>query len=678
MGIPELFGKFVRQLKRTRIKAPHIEGVLLDLPGLLHRIAEETYLYGDNVKVTDAQYAAASKKTPRQLLDEYVVALGKKLSEIVSTFAPRQYMIICVDGIAPIAKIAEQRKRRYGQLQIQQQPQHRGGAGGDTQPHRPPVGGFSRVMITSGTPFMFEIDKYIEAWIRFNISYKGGRHLPRVIVYSPQRVPGEGEHKMFAELRRLIADGSVSPEGTGGAHVVFGKDADLLMLSLVAAPTVERISIVREDYAEVVDVDELYEYIRGFMTANGAAPSAALSRRQICLDFVLIAMLIGNDFLPRMPSVEARFTGSTILETYANVGVPIVKDGGNGNAASISLSAFANFMLLFAQNERGLLGAMMASELADEGSRQARVAPSRALRVATSAGTHPVDIGLLRTVWYSIEHDMYSAIHPKVVASEKLPPVAAIPELMATAYVAVMNWVLRYYTGGGASVNWLFAYPFVTAPLAADIAATLIPAARKFPPNANVEQFFAENRERLVAAHGLSLDGFTDATGPPIGRGKSAFDFAHQLIATLTPRAIRAYTKAPLLADLIDGDDPPLKYVVPSGPIQYYADGIRAPHMAASLIPRIDPLDVRLAIEAADVKFREVQLAEFAAMRRADPNAGRRRRVTAAGKLVPDFPVTKLKYMYPGTMRTDALATTTYVIEPPRAPPAAPRRQQRK
>ncbi|GAG84327.1 unnamed protein product [marine sediment metagenome] len=125
--------------------------------------------------------------------------------EKVNTIAPRHTLVLAVDGVAPVAKIQQQRQRRYR----------------SAQENVDPV--FDTARISPGTPLMKRLDEQLRLWLNINKSM-----LPQTVIYSSYMVRGEGEHKILYYFR----NGDI-PTIHGGAHIVDGVDADLYMLFLV-------------------------------------------------------------------------------------------------------------------------------------------------------------------------------------------------------------------------------------------------------------------------------------------------------------------------------------------------------------------------------------------------------------------------------------------------------------
>ena len=268
------------------------------------------------------------KHFERTVIDAVVL----RIREYINTISPTNVLFIAFDGVAPLAKMDQQRSRRYKTAFMS--------ALSFEDPSRPFVdmhqnSKWNTSAITPGTTFMSMLSAQIHA--EFNgpsgVSVFGKR-IPRVIV-STSTVPGEGEHKMFAYMRSHVK----SHENVA----VYGLDSDLIMLSILHSVFCHNIYIFREtpqfsksilpaqlrsDTNDLLflDIRELTKSILNEMKAR------EYSRRndarsfegeldydvQRIYDYILISVLLGNDFLPHMVSLNLRGTGmEELLQMYA-------------------------------------------------------------------------------------------------------------------------------------------------------------------------------------------------------------------------------------------------------------------------------------------------------------------------------------------------------------------------
>jgi len=474
MGIPRFFGQFIARLPGDIVRKliGICEGICVDMNGTIHDVAQQVYGYDKGAKQETLKRIATM--TEADLEKDFFMALATRLDELIATLRPRQYVILCVDGVAPRAKINQQRSRRFRPA-----------------PPRPigiqPQVQFNPSVITPGTPFMMRLDNYLQHWIVLQ-----REKFPNVVVYSPHSMPGEGEHKMFHHLRKLLTAGTIT-QGQGN-HVIYGLDADLTMLA--ALSPLKNIYLCRENLQQNVSIDAL------MATMTEAHVNLTPS------DFVTVIFLIGNDFLPHIPalvSVEASM--DAMFTAYNTVGVPLTTAEGGGG---IDWPHMARFLVTLAGQEQALLRDRASLDY---------MYPFTLLlqsttRVAdTTSQKDPRHRGVKRYKVTSLDFDAFrnNWYLRALPGSRNLDRDIAV---MARRYLKAMEWVLAYYQGKPVSQH--YTYPFTFAPLLIDLA---------------------------IAAHNMAggevMDeaalAFTIDIGPH--EGDRPITFVHQLLSVLPSRS---------------------------------------------------------------------------------------------------------------------------------------------
>jgi 5'-3' exoribonuclease 2 len=186
---------------------------------------------------------------------------------VVSMVRPRKLLMMAIDGVAPRAKMNQQRSRRFRSAQeAQQKEEDRQKAIAEWEAMGKEVSdefrnevGWDSNAITPGTPFMDLLAKSLRYWVRKKINEDPGWAGVRFslsplslsvltvfkqleVIISDASVPGEGEHKIMDFIRRQRAHPSHDPNTK---HVIYGLDADLIMLSL--ATHEPHFKVLRED-----------------------------------------------------------------------------------------------------------------------------------------------------------------------------------------------------------------------------------------------------------------------------------------------------------------------------------------------------------------------------------------------------------------------------------------------
>ena len=231
----------------------------------------------------------AAMKTLKPVTSEkYEVGLRREvgvwLERLIDIISPKDEVFIAVDGPVPLAKIHQQRLRRFKSVWLRKRDEGLRAELGLPSATE----GWDRNAITPGTVFMNEMNRFLANWI--TTKKVNGLHC----VLSGSDEAGEGEHKIMRRLSTI----------TGKNVIVYGLDADLILLGMLHADlTGNRILLCRENgEGTVTDLAEL--------TIQFFDPTAVLeamwtshckdgTSRSIWLrDYVAIMSVLGNDFMP--------------------------------------------------------------------------------------------------------------------------------------------------------------------------------------------------------------------------------------------------------------------------------------------------------------------------------------------------------------------------------------------
>lgn len=207
------------------------------------------------------------------------------IKKIAAFSPPSELLYIAVDGIPPRAKMVQQRKRRFMSNWRKDVLQQRAGV-------RTP---WDTNAITPGTTFMNELASRLHgAFARSNV------------IVSDSNQPGEGEAKIMAHIKATRASGE-------GCDVVYGLDADLIMLALSTRN--REICLLREPAQyeiKTCNVPFLYFDIRRLYDCIGKEHG-----ENRVMDYVVLCFLLGNDFLPPLGYLKIRNGGiDRVLAAY--------------------------------------------------------------------------------------------------------------------------------------------------------------------------------------------------------------------------------------------------------------------------------------------------------------------------------------------------------------------------
>ncbi|XP_076021440.1 5'-3' exoribonuclease 2 isoform X2 [Genypterus blacodes] len=282
--------------------------------------------------------------------DEMMVAIFEYMDRLFNIVRPRRILYMAIDGVAPRAKMNQQRSRRFRaskegvelteeKNKMREEVIQRGG-------YLPPdeiKERFDSNCITPGTEFMDNLAQCLRYYVADRLSNDPGWRNVTVLL-SDASVPGEGEHKIMDYIRRQRAQPHHDPNTH---HCLCGADADLIMLGL--ATHEPNFTIIREEFkpnkprpcalcgqmgheikdcqgtarekqgqhdefADSMPVSEQeFIFIRLCVLREYLARELTMASLPFPFDFersvddwVFMCFFVGNDFLPHLPSLEIR------------------------------------------------------------------------------------------------------------------------------------------------------------------------------------------------------------------------------------------------------------------------------------------------------------------------------------------------------------------------------------
>ena len=332
MGIPTYFRVITQQytgiIKTTSPKV--CNHLFIDFNGLIHEAAYNVLdktidikeIQGVDVGV-DVDYRDYYKSIECSINE----MTWKYLNNCISYVTPLNSTYTCIDGVAPVAKLSQQRKRRY--LSVLQNKLM-----GTSQK-------WDRNAISPGTSFMINLESYM------NKQFREKGTCCKINYFSGSNEPGEGEHKLFAILNTIDKN---------EVAIVYGLDADLIMLSLISHHP--KIHLMREQKHVSISSNNQDTQTNAATNAATNAPTNAEDAKDLLKDtfiyvdihllrtsllkelaytynwdisndvfndayceeandiiesYVTACILLGNDFLPHIPSLSLKKNGHTRL-----------------------------------------------------------------------------------------------------------------------------------------------------------------------------------------------------------------------------------------------------------------------------------------------------------------------------------------------------------------------------
>lgn len=253
--------------------------------------------------------------------DRIILLVINKIKHYISEINPNQNIYIAFDGVAPLAKLDQQRSRRYKSWFEKQKETELAMEHNRKLAKRPR---WDTTAITPGTMFMTKLNNTIALEFKDENAMKFG--VKRLMVSGSNNV-GEGEHKLFQYIRDNKAEHEIYNT------VIYGLDADLIMLSLNHLFFAKQIYLYREtphfiktinsdlepNKLYLIDIPELAENIVSDMTENKNIIKKKETDMRRLYDYIFLCFFLGNDFMPHFPSCNIRTGGIfKLLNGYKN------------------------------------------------------------------------------------------------------------------------------------------------------------------------------------------------------------------------------------------------------------------------------------------------------------------------------------------------------------------------
>jgi len=244
---------------------------------------------------------------------------------IISMIKPL-YIYIMIDGVAPRAKINQQRERRYKshffkELPIMKESEH---SNVDNVYKDKIKVVWNSNKITPGTLFMEKLSSSLNNFKIELLQNKTTDYVPQDIIISDSNEAGEGEHKMMKIISNNI---NYNQEKK---ICIYGLDADLIMLSLMNKYS-NNIILIRDNTFNkklleskrnymYLNIYKLKKYIcKDLRNENKSLTVERINDNDLLLDYIFLCFLLGNDFLEHIPSLMIKENGINILVKYYNL-----------------------------------------------------------------------------------------------------------------------------------------------------------------------------------------------------------------------------------------------------------------------------------------------------------------------------------------------------------------------
>ncbi|CAH2075536.1 unnamed protein product, partial [Iphiclides podalirius] len=272
------------------------------------------------------------------------------LSMLFQIIKPKKLFFMAIDGVAPRAKMNQQRGRRFRAAREAEKLEEQAKEKGEILPAEKR---FDSNCITPGTVFMARLHEQLRYFVKQKMSTDPLWAKVKVIL-SGHETPGEGEHKIMDYIRWARSQPDYDPNTR---HCLYGLDADLIMLGMCThephfallreevkfGKTTQRATSPEETNFYLLHLSLLREYLtQEFIEIKEKLPFE-YDIEKIVDDWVLMGFLVGNDFIPNLPNMHISNDALPLLyKTYMTV-LPTL-DGYINEAGDLNLIRFETFM----------------------------------------------------------------------------------------------------------------------------------------------------------------------------------------------------------------------------------------------------------------------------------------------------------------------------------------------
>uniref|UniRef100_A0A674DK66 5'-3' exoribonuclease 1 n=1 Tax=Salmo trutta TaxID=8032 RepID=A0A674DK66_SALTR len=463
---------------------PEFDNLYLDMNGIIHQCSHPND--------EDVHFRISEEKIFADIF-HYLEVLFRIIK-------PRKVFFMAVDGVAPRAKMNQQRGRRFRSAKEAEDKIKKALEKGEVLPSE---ARFDSNCITPGTDFMARLQEQLKYFVNSKVStdnaWKG------VNVYlSGHETPGEGEHKIMEFIRWENTKPDHDPNTR---HCLYGLDADLMMLGLTShephfsllreevrfggKKNQKRITAPEETTFHLLHLSLFREYIDYEFSEVKNKISFEYDLERIIDDWILMGFLVGNDFIPHLPHLHINHDALPLLyRTYISV-LPTLGGYLNENG-HLNLGNFEKYLEKLSEFDRehfnevfvdlkwfeSKVGNKYLNEAAGLAAEEAHCKDSRKKDLKDSLCLAALDEGKDRGPSRGFEEDgeeedMFEAEfrqYKRTYYMTKMGVEVVSDEFLANqalCYVEGIQWILHYYYHGVQSWSWY--YPHHYAPFLSDV-----------------------------------------------------------------------------------------------------------------------------------------------------------------------------------------------------------------
>lgn len=459
MGIPSYFSyiiknysNIIRNLQMLACEKIQIHHLFMDCNSIVY----DTYYEMERNHKANNGLAGGNNVglTKGSTEDAIITGVLQKIDAHISLVRPTKTLFIAFDGVAPYAKMEQQRKRRYKS----------GYSTSSDSSASTPLWNTSN--ITPGTIFMEKLSQRIRAHF---IGAEKKYNIDSILV-STSNECGEGEHKLFQYIR------SKSTLFLHDNAAVYGLDSDLIMLSIFHCAMFQHLYIFREAPEFGQTVREQKTSIPFYFMDIGALKDSILLEMDCkypndirVYDYVFLCFFLGNDFLPHFPALNIRTQGIQVLMDAYRLWIGNYEDR---TFISTDGDIQWKWVTLFIEELAKMEHTLIINEYKTREKWNTKRWPESTEKEREDL-IQNVPVILRQSEEYICpkEHGWEMRYYKKLFDIEEGGTMTTSIETIAKNYIQGLAWVYRYYTVDCPDWKWKYNYEY--PPLLADLYAEL-------------------------------------------------------------------------------------------------------------------------------------------------------------------------------------------------------------
>ncbi len=428
MGVPAFFRWLTLRYPKIVIEAReelelgfNLNEIIMNNIGIDERMPSIDNLYFDMNGIIHPCAHPEDRDAPSSLAEMFN-SIFDYCDKLIRIIKPKKLIYMAIDGVAPRAKMNQQRSRRFRAAMDAQQKErisskiedewrNKGLPSDFLNSKNEEKFKFDSNCITPGTEFLDQCSIAVRTYIKSRLN-NDPLWKDLNVIFSDASVPGEGEHKILDFIRTQRTYDSYDPNTY---HCIYGADADLIMLSLIMHEP--HFCVIRESLndkyylvcqhcgrhghgSEECDSvtgkfnrskatkDEIADYNREKINEiEFSLLKVGILREYLELefkelielgydferiidDFVFLCFLVGNDFLPNLPSLKIREGAIDALIYLYKKKLPEMKNYLTNGSGKLNLNECEQLFKILSLIEDKFFKKEIESRVADENFRK--------------------------------------------------------------------------------------------------------------------------------------------------------------------------------------------------------------------------------------------------------------------------------------------------------------------